>query len=176
MLGEPRPGVQRPGTVLAGAEPGGRVAGQSRRADQGDAGRHVRPQVGAEQRLVERLPGLLGAGVRVRVDQPRHQPARGDRLAPGDPLGAPAVTVGPQLHRLAVGQRVSANVQDRHDAAATPSGMPASVGAADRIPLPLTPLRRCPRGVGGGHGIADGGDPVRRGIVTRPAAWCRPAV
>ena len=111
-LGEPRSGVDRPGPVRVAAEPVRRLTRQPRRPDQGHPGRDVRAQVLAEQRLVERVARHRRPGVRMRVDQTRKDPPLRDQGGPGHRVGGPAVTVGVEVDRLPVGQRVAADPGD----------------------------------------------------------------
>jgi hypothetical protein len=56
VLGDPRPGVHRPGNIIIAAKPAGRIPGQARRPDQGDPGGHVLAQVPAQHLLIQQQP------------------------------------------------------------------------------------------------------------------------
>jgi len=74
----------------------------------------VRAQVVAQDGLVERLAGLFGARMGVRVDQAGNQPALGGQLGAGDRIVGPPVTVGEQVDRVAAGQGDAANPENSH--------------------------------------------------------------
>ena len=92
-------------------------------------------QVVPQQRLVQRLAGRLGTGMGVRVDQPGEQPAFGDQLGGRDSVRCPLVTVGVQVDRLAIGQRIAADAKDAHRQMPIP------------VPVWLTASGRCMRQV-----------------------------
>jgi len=106
--------VHGAGQVISLAEPRGRVAGQAGRADHGHPGRQVRAQVVAQEGLVERLAGLFGTGMGVRVDQAGNQPALGGQLGAGDRIVGPPVTVGEQVDRIAAGEGDAADPENGH--------------------------------------------------------------
>jgi hypothetical protein len=81
----------------------------------------VRAQVVTQDGLVERLAGLFGTGMRVRVDRAGDQPALGSRFGAGDRIVGPPVTVGEQVDGLAAGQGDTADPQDGHHATLTTS-------------------------------------------------------
>jgi hypothetical protein len=87
-------------------------------------------QVGAQQFLVQRPAGGVGAGVGVRVHQARQQPALRHQLGTGDRVVGPPVAVGVQIDELAAGQRAAPDPQHAHPAppARRPSTRVANAG------------------------------------------------
>ena len=116
MLGDPGPGVNRPWDVRVVPEPLRWFTGQPRRADQGDAGRHMAVQILTQQLLVERAAGRLRhSGMGMGVDQAGQQPTLADQFGLRDGISGPAVAVGVEVNGLAVRQRTPSNPQDAHD-------------------------------------------------------------
>jgi hypothetical protein len=60
-------------------------------------------QILPQQPLIQWLPGIPGARMRVRVHKSRQQPPLGDQVCRRDRLGGPPITIGIQVHRLATG-------------------------------------------------------------------------
>ena len=112
VLGDPRPGVDRPRDILVTAEPGWRFPGQARRPDHRDARGHMLPQVLAQHGLVQRLAPSLRTRVGVAVNQARQQPALGHQFGVGHRIGGPPVPVGVQVDRATIGQGETANPEN----------------------------------------------------------------
>jgi hypothetical protein len=72
----------------------------------------VRQQVGAQDRVIERLPGLPRARMAVHINKTwQHKPGLGDRPGARYRTAADPAMVGPQFNGLAARKRHPADVQ-----------------------------------------------------------------
>jgi hypothetical protein len=74
----------------------------------------VPAQVLAQDLLVQRVTWMLGAGMRVCVDETGQQPAFRDQFGAADRIGGPAVAVGVEVYLLAVREGSAAYPENRH--------------------------------------------------------------
>lgn len=101
--------MHSPRDIVITAEPAGGITGQARRPDQRDPGGYMLAQVLTQHRFIQRLAQGLGSRVRVRINQPRQQPALSHQFSASDRIGSPPVTGGIQVNNIPAGQPHSPN-------------------------------------------------------------------